>query len=68
KLRTIILIIEGAIVANACYFAGPITETYVRWLGYEGKWIRWFLFLGGTLLTAILAVETMLTVFHAEQG
>ncbi|GAB5406041.1 MAG: hypothetical protein Aurels2KO_42720 [Aureliella sp.] len=42
--------------ANACYFAGPIVETYVRWLGYSGMLLRWVLFVGGTMLTAILAL------------
>ncbi|MEZ6035647.1 MAG: hypothetical protein R3C17_21320 [Planctomycetaceae bacterium] len=62
-LRTLVLIAEGAIVANICYFAGPIVETYVRWLGYEGKWVRWFLFVGGTTLTTILAAATMASTF-----
>lgn len=50
----VIVIAGGAVFANLCYFAGPILESYVRWLGYRGKWLRWFLFIGGTLLTAIL--------------
>jgi hypothetical protein len=62
-LRTLVLIAEGAIFANICYFAGPVVETYVRWLGYEGKWVRWFLFAGGTTLTAILAAATMGSMF-----
>lgn len=57
--RGLIMIGEGAIVANVCYFAGPIIETYVRWLGYDRKWVRWFLFAGGTVLTAILALISL---------
>ncbi len=67
KLRTLVMIAEGAIVANLCYFAGPITETYVRWLGYERKWVRWFLFVGGTMLTGILAIVTMASMFLPDQ-
>lgn len=59
RLRTLGLIVEGAIVANLCYFAGPALETYVRWLGYHGKWFRWLLFVGGTCLTAMLAILTL---------
>ncbi len=45
--------------ANACYFAGPVAETYIRWLGYSGNWLRWVLFVGGTMLTAILALAAI---------
>ena len=51
----LIVVFEGAVVANLAYFAGPIIETYVRWLGYRRTWPRWVLFLGGTLLAALLA-------------
>ena len=67
KLRTLVLIAEGGIVANVCYFAGPTIETYVRWLGYDGKMFRWCLFLGGTLLTAILAIATMMPILLPDQ-
>ncbi len=62
-----VLIAEGAIVANLCYFAGPIIETYVRWLGYDRKWVRWFLFVGGTVLTGMLAIATMAFMFLPDQ-
>lgn len=67
KIHTLVLIAEGAIFANICYFAGPIVETYVRWLGYDGKWVRWFLFVGGTTLTAILAIASMASMFLPDQ-
>jgi hypothetical protein len=54
-----IVIAGGAVLANLCYFAGPILESYVRWLGYRGKWLRWFLFIGGTLLTAMLEIALL---------
>ena len=66
RFQTIVLIAEGAIVANIAYFAGPCVETYVRWLGYNGKWVRWFLFLAGTMLTAILAIATVLPHLEVE--
>jgi hypothetical protein len=55
----VIVIAGGAVLANLCYFAGPILESYVRWLGYQGKGLRWFLFIGGTLLTAILEIALL---------
>ncbi|TWT84572.1 hypothetical protein CA13_60520 [Planctomycetes bacterium CA13] len=67
RLRILLLIVEGAIAANVCYFAGPIIETYVRWLGYDGKWVRWFLFVGGTLLTAILAIAALAGTLIPDQ-
>ncbi len=67
RFRTLFLIAEGAIVANVCYFAGPIVETYVRWLGYDRKWVRWLLFLSGTTLVAILAFATLGSPFLPDQ-
>lgn len=66
ELRTVMLIAEGALLANFCYFAGPIVETYVRWLGYNRKWVRWFLFVGGTTLTAILAIASMASLLPSQ--
>ena len=57
--RGMFILVEGAIIANICYFAGPTVETYVRWLGYDRKWVRWILFIGGTLLTAMLAIVSI---------
>jgi hypothetical protein len=57
--RGLIMIAEGAIVANICYFAGPIVETYVCWLGYNRQWVRWLLFIGGTVLTGMLALFSL---------
>lgn len=58
-LHGIVMVVEGAVIANICFFGGPIIETYVRWLGYDRKWVRWFLFVGGTILTAMLALVSI---------
>ena len=48
-------VVVGAIPANLCYFAGPIVETYVRWLGFRVSLLRPALFFAGTLFAAVLA-------------
>ncbi len=68
RLRTMVMVVEGAIVANICYFAGPIIEIYVRWLGYRGKWLRWFLFISGTLVSAVLAIAAMASMLLPNQN
>lgn len=65
--RLLILTVEGALFANAAYFAGPIVETYVKWLGYNRSWPRWVMFVGGTLLSIILAVGLLATELLPDQ-
>ena len=59
QIPMLIVVAGGAVFANLCYFAGPSLESYVRWLGYQGNWLRWFLFIGGTLLTAMLEIALL---------
>src|SRR5262245_65060394 len=54
--RLAIDVVVGALAANVLYFAGPLTESYLRWLGYDRGWPRWALFLGGTMLAVVFAV------------
>ncbi len=54
-LSLVFLIAFGAIVANACYMAGPIAETYLRWLGLRSPYIRLGMFGAGTILTLVAA-------------
>ena len=61
NLRLLRLIIMGAVAANVAYFAGPTIETYVRWLGYNKAWPRWFMFVAGTLLSVLLAIGLLAT-------
>lgn len=44
-----------AVAANACYFAGPIAETYLCWLGLRRNLVRSALFIAGTLFAGLLA-------------
>ena len=53
-------VVLGAVVANVCFFAGPITETYLTWLGFNPSWLRAFMFILGTTLAAVLALVTIM--------
>ena len=67
NLRLLRLIILGAVAANVAYFAGPTIETYVRWLGYNRSWPRWFMFVGGTILSIFLAIALLATELLPDQ-
>jgi hypothetical protein len=54
--------IVGAIVANVCFFAGPLAETYFHWIGFKHWSIRWAMLLIGTQLAALLATGTLMGV------
>ena len=61
------MIIEGAVVANLGYFAGPAVGTYVRWLGYNRAWPRWVMFGCGTAISALLAIGLLATQLLPDQ-
>ena len=44
-----------AVGANVCYFAGPIAETYLCWLGLRRNMVRTALFVVGTHFAGMLA-------------
>ena len=47
--------VKGAIVANLAFFADPLLEINLRWCGYRGAFLRWIIFLSGTVLAVFLA-------------
>ncbi len=61
-LSLLTMAVAGAVFANLCYFAGPIIETYVTWLGYRGKQLRVWLFISGTLFACGLAYAVVVTL------
>lgn len=61
------LIVLGAVTANVMYFVGPTTETCVQWLGYSRPWLRWLLFVGGTLLSVLLTIGWLATELLPDQ-
>lgn len=56
SLSLMITVMFGAIVSNCLYFAGPIVDTYIRWLGYRDSWPRLVMFVVGTIFSLILAL------------
>lgn len=56
--------VESAVVANLCFFAGPLLESYLEFLGVRSKisWLRPVLFIAGTLLSIVLAVFVLAAV------
>ena len=50
-----ITLVEGALVANVCFFAGPLAEIYFAWLGARKSWITTVIAVCGILLTLVLA-------------
>ncbi len=54
--------IFGGIVANGCYFLGPIVETYVTWLGFRSLALRWVMFALGTMFTMLGAVGALFSI------
>jgi hypothetical protein len=48
-----------AVAANLCFFAGPLGEWYVGWLGYRSRATRWVLFGSGLLFAVVLAVDAL---------
>ena len=52
-------IIVGGVFANVCYFAAPVVETYMSWIGLKSQAIRISLFVVGTLITCFGAAVTL---------
>jgi len=41
----------GAVLANFCFLAGPLAETYLAWVGMRSRWVTAALFIGGVLVS-----------------
>ena len=55
----------GGIFCNVCFMLGPFIETYVAWLGFRTYLLRLVFFIAGTLATAVVAIATLDSMFHA---
>jgi hypothetical protein len=54
--------VGGGVVLNLCYFAGPIVESYVAWLGFPTRWPRVATFVLGTLACGVAALVAVAAV------
>lgn len=68
SIEILSLVIVGGLISNVLYFAAPIVETYVRWLGYTGKWVRILLFVAGTLVTMLFALGALSSALLPNQN
>jgi hypothetical protein len=41
----------GGLAANLCFFAGPLLESYLAWLGIRSPWLTAAIFIGGVLIS-----------------
>lgn len=55
-----LFLIQGAVIANLCFFAGPLAEAYLRYLGLRHPLVRAALLVGGTLLALFLTFWAIL--------
>jgi hypothetical protein len=51
SLRELPVLAIGAVLANLCFMAGPLTEAYLSWLGLRSRWVTAGLFAGGLLVS-----------------
>ena len=58
--------LAGAILANFCYFAGPVTESYLGWLGLRSPWITLALFVTGVVLSTPLVILFPAALYFSE--
>ncbi len=54
-----IVVVEGAIFSNVCFFAGPIVETYLAWLDQRPNWLRIAMFLAGTTVSILIVLVVL---------
>lgn len=59
--------VVGGVICNVCFFLGPIVETYVTWLGFRTRWLRWLFFVSGTLFTMAGAAAAMFAIALPNQ-
>ena len=49
----------GGVLANFCFFAGPVLESYASWLGIRLRSLRGVLFVAGLVFTMFLAAVAL---------
>lgn len=59
-------IIVPVVGANLCFFAGPIVETYVAWLGLRTETLRMVLMFFGTALSMLIAIVWVIALLNPQ--
>lgn len=54
-------VLFGALIANACFFAGPMLESYLDWLGRRPRRLGTILMITGTAFASLLAIVCIAT-------
>jgi hypothetical protein len=57
-----------ALIANVCFCAGPVSEGYLHWLGYQRPVARWLLFVNGLLLSVWMAHDSVQSMVVSVRG
>lgn len=58
----LIKIMACAVAANALYFLGPIVESYIRWLGADGRYWRFVFFGAGFAISLLIEVGLLVVM------
>lgn len=59
-------IVVPVVGANLCFFAGPIVETYVAWLGLRTETLRMVLMFFGTALSMLIAIAWVIALLNPQ--
>lgn len=59
---TWLVLAKGAIAANLLYFAGPLVEAYVDWLGFRHVALRTSMFAAGTAGSVLIAAAVLVSL------
>lgn len=57
-----LLAIGAGLAANVCFFAGPLSESYIRWLGYRSAVLTYGLFGAGMAFSSAVTLVAAITV------
>ena len=52
-------LLKRALAANVCFTAGPAADAYISYVAGRRVPLTWILFLGGTLLSVLLAMSSI---------
>ncbi len=59
-------IVVPVVGANLCFFAGPVLETYVAWLGLRTHTLRMVLMFFGTALSMLIAIAWVIALLNPQ--